>query len=226
MFQAAGHGLPEVLVVGQPLEPRAELAGPVVLELVEEQLVPLAGLSSWSCDHLSRTTRTGSVRYRWQTADRVGHHRARPAASRAAPAAARVDRARARRAARRHRPQRAPRRRATPLARLPRQRHPGGRRRLPAGRGDGACRRCCSTTRRRSRPRSRCASRRAAPSPARARPPSARWPSSTRCCPRGCAPRCARCTTRSPPSRAAGSRWTPTPCWCWRAPPATSCASS
>ena len=55
------------------------------------------------------------------------------------------------------------------VARLPGQRHPGRRRRLPARARAGRCRRCCSTTRRRSPPRSRCGSR-----------PAARWPGPAR----------------------------------------------
>ena len=60
-------------------------------------------------------------------------HRARAEPARAAPAAARVDRPRARRAARRHHPQRAPRRGAPAGTRLPGPGHPGRRRGLPAG---------------------------------------------------------------------------------------------
>ena len=80
------------------------------------------------------------------------------------------------------RPKRASRRRSAPGAGLPGQRHPGRGRRIPARCGT-RCRRCCSTTRRRSRRRCRCGSRPAARWPGPARPPYAPWPSSTRCCP-------------------------------------------
>ena len=221
----AGHGLPEVLVVGEALEPWAELAAPVVLELVEEEPVPgqrcRGGHADTMADNQDRFCPLSVADF-----DRVRHDRARPEAPRAVPAAARVDRARARRAARRDRPQRAPRRRAPPRPRLSRQRHAGCRRRLPAGRGHGAAavaarRRGGDRHRGLAPPRGR-RHRGRAP----ARPPCARSPSSTRCCRPGCAPRCARCTTRSPPSTAAGWRWTPTPCWCWRARPATTTVSS
>ena len=80
-----------------------------------------------------------------------------------------------------------------------------------------SCRRCCSTTPRRSRSPSACGRRPPARSPGSRRPRSARWPSSSRCCPRGCAGGSARSATppRRSASRARGS--TPT---CWRRSPA------
>ena len=47
-----GHRLPQVLVVGEAVEPGSQLADPVVLELVEQQLVPGAG----SCVVVMSTT--------------------------------------------------------------------------------------------------------------------------------------------------------------------------
>ena len=138
---------------------------------------------------------------------RVRPDGARAAPARPAPAAAGVDRARARRAARRHRPQRAPGRRAAADARLSGERDAGGRRRLPARRRaalpplllDDEEAIATAVSLRLAR---------VARSRARARPRCARWPSSTRCCRPGCGQRCARSTTRSSPSRAAGTRWT------------------
>ena len=94
-----------------------------------------------------------------------------------------MDRRRTRRTARGRSPHDPPRRRQAALARLPGR---VGARASPAATGSApaaSCRRCCSTTPRRSRSRSACGPPRRARSPGSRRPRSARWPSSSRCCP-------------------------------------------
>ena len=137
-FQAAGHRLPEVLVVGEAVEPGAQLARSSASSIWSRRRGFQARLSCGHGASLPAHSGQDLSAIGGRLPDRGRHDRAGAAAAGAAPAAAGVDRARARRAARGHRPQRAPRRRAAARPRLPRQRDAGRRRRLPAGRGHGA----------------------------------------------------------------------------------------
>ena len=170
--------LPEVLLVAQPLQPRAHLVLPVPADLLPQQSFQLRSVMAAAVTPIADSFRPRSVR--GSRRERSGHHRARPAAARPAAAAPVLDRDRAGRRARRHRPLGAPRRRAAAGAGLPRARDPRAWAAATGSAPAPGCRRCCSTTTRPSPPPSRCAWPAAAPSPARPKPPCGRWPSSTR----------------------------------------------
>ena len=158
----------------------------------------------FSCHEENARAQSGMLRFRF-VQRHLGPH-ARAALAAAGPP--RLARPRAGRAARRERPDDPQRRRAAARPRLPGRR--GARRGgpLPARRRAPSCRRCCSTTRRRSPSPSGCG--RATASRASRRPAGGRWPSWSRCCRTGCGGGSPRCTRRPRRARRTPGATSPT----------------
>ena len=160
----------------------------------------MAGLLSvdpgW-CSARYEPFRNGSFRYSQRSMP--DNFRPTPGAARAAAVAARLGRPRARRPARRHRPDGAQRHDAAPRPGLPGRLGPRPRRPLPArGRREAAA--AAARRRRGGRRRGRAAGRDRRSRGSRRRAP-ARSPSSSTSCPTGCDARSRRCDRPAAPVR-------------------------